>query len=313
VSFDEDFAMPDSSQLGREHVLLFDSGVGGLSIAEQVGNHLPGARLSYVLDNAYFPYGGKEETGLSARLTALVEGAVASLRPDLVILACNTASTLALDAIRERLSVPVVGTVPAIKPAANMTETGVIGLLATPSTVSSPYIDNLVRDHAGHCRVVRQAAPRLVRAAEEKLRGRRVPDSDIGSVVSSLFENEDSDDLDTVVLGCTHFPLLLEELTAIAPWPVNWIDSGTAIARRARELLRPSSHSHPLDSSCGSFPDWTAFVTAWTPGIGLLRPALAARGFKEVSYLPFPLDLLPGESAPAPDLPLTQGLPVSVG
>ena len=170
-----------------------------------------------------------------------------------------------------------------------------------------------MRDHAGHCRIVRQAAPGLVRAAEEKLRGRRVSESDICSVLTGLFENEDSKDLDTVVLGCTHFPLLLEELAAIAPWPVNWVDSGTAIARRARDLLRPNAHARPVDPSCGSFHDWTAYVTAWTPGIGLLRPALTARGFGEVSYLPFPLETIPGERAPAGDFQFAQGVRASAG
>ena len=277
--------MSGTRKPAKEHVLLFDSGVGGLSIVEKVGAHLPGARLSYILDNAFFPYGGKDETGLCARLTTLLEGAVSRLRPDLVVLACNTASTLALTAIRERLSVPVVGTVPAIKPAAKASVSGVIGLLATPATVSSSYTDELVERHAGHCRVLRHEAPGLVRVAEEKLRGRRIQETEVRSVLAGLFDGDESRDLDTVVLGCTHFPLLLEELALAAPWPVTWVDSGIAIAKRARDLLRPDASPLP-ENSRGYLPDGTAYVTAWTPGIGLLRPALAARGFREVSFLP---------------------------
>lgn len=215
-------------------VLVFDSGVGGLSILAEIHARLPQCELVYACDNAAFPYGTKNEEELVERVDIVLKALIRQVAPDIVVVACNTASTVALPRIRAHFHNPVVGVVPAIKPAAKITSTRVIGLLATPGTVARPYTQRLIEDFASHCLVHRLGSRRLVEIAESKLRNRPADIGEIRDIISPLFADAD---MDTVVLACTHFPLLRAELEAAAPRAVQWIDSGEAIARRVENLL----------------------------------------------------------------------------
>lgn len=250
-------------------VLVFDSGVGGLSVLDAIANANHALTLDYVADNAWLPYGLKSDGDLRARAPALLAAAVEQWRPDLVVVACNTASTVALDAVRVALPVPVVGVVPPIKPAAALTRTGVIGLLATPATIGRAYTDKLIADFAPNARVVRVGSAELVAAAEAKLRGARMPGEVVDKVIADLFAKPAGDALDVVALACTHFPLLTDELKAAAPHNCAWLDSGDAIARRVAALLRPESGRAHADRAA-----FTAPHTAET-----VFPAFARRGF----------------------------------
>ncbi|MBW7472727.1 glutamate racemase [Marinobacter sp. M216] len=214
-------------------VLVFDSGVGGLSIAASVIQHLPGTELVYLADNAGFPYGDQPESVVIERCCRLIGESLAQYPCDVIIVACNTASTVVLPHLRAMTSTPVVGVVPAIKPAAAKTRNGRIGLLATPATVRRPYLDNLVDEFAGHCQVERIGHPDLVRWVEESVSGADVPRHELAEAVAGFHQAE----VDTVVLGCTHYPLLLDALREVLPDVEFWVDSGEAIARRVAVLL----------------------------------------------------------------------------
>ena len=215
-------------------ILFFDSGVGGLSVLGPTRALLPNASIVYAADSAGFPYGTKTEAELASRVPALLGRLVERYRPRLAVIACNTASTIALDHVRAALDIPVVGTVPAIKPAAEMSKTRVIGVLGTEATVRQPYVDNLAREFASDCTIVRHGSADLVTLAEAKLAGDAVKQSAINAAVQPL---RDTRNLDTVVLACTHFPLLTEEL-AIALPGVQFVDGGSGIARRIAWLTR---------------------------------------------------------------------------
>jgi glutamate racemase len=215
-------------------ILFFDSGVGGLSVLGPTRALLPNAPIVYAADSAAFPYGTRSEAEIAARVPALLGLLVGSFRPRLVVVACNTASTIALDHARAALDIPVVGTVPAIKPAAEMSKSRVIGVLGTDATVRQPYVDNLAREFASDCTIVRHGSAELVALAEAKLAGTPVSAEAVAAAVRPLAEAEN---LDTVVLACTHFPLLADELAEALPG-VAFVDGGKGIARRIAWLTR---------------------------------------------------------------------------
>lgn len=219
------------------HVLVFDSGVGGLSIVAEIRRALPQIRISYASDNGFFPYGTKSEVELVARVEQVLWTLVEQCQPTLIVVACNTASTVALPPIRERFAIPIVGVVPAIKPAAQLSVSRVIGLLATPGTVNRPYTHQLIQDFAADCRIIPLGSSRLVELAEDKLRGRSIDPAAVEDALRPLLDSEHFQDLDTLVLACTHFPLIREELNGALNKTVHWVDSGEAIARRVHELL----------------------------------------------------------------------------
>lgn len=221
------------TSLSAPRVLVFDSGVGGLSVAACIRRQLPAAELLYLADNAGFPYGDQPEPVVIERCCRLIAEALALYPCDVIVVACNTASTVVLPHLRAMTPVPVVGVVPAIKPAAAETRNGRIGLLATPATIRRPYLDRLVNEFAGHCQVERIGHPDLVRWVEESVGGAPVPQAALAEAVAGFARA----DVDTVVLGCTHYPLLLENLRAALPAVRFWIDSGDAIARRVHQLL----------------------------------------------------------------------------
>lgn len=217
-------------------ILMFDSGVGGLSVLAPVRALLPGVPVVYAADNAGFPYGIKSEAEIAARVPALLGRLVERYRPRLVVIACNTASTIALGHVRAALDVPVVGTVPAIKPAAQASVTRVIGVLGTQATVRQGYVDRLSAKFAGDCLVLRHGSARLVEIAEAKLRGEAVQTAVMATELAGLTSQPNGDRMDRVVLACTHFPLLQPELAQLLPG-VCFDDGGSGIARRVAVLL----------------------------------------------------------------------------
>ncbi|MBI1188227.1 MAG: glutamate racemase [Alphaproteobacteria bacterium] len=260
-----------------KRVLLFDSGVGGLSVFDAIVEAGLPVEIDYVADAAWLPYGEKPDDALRARVPALIAALERAEAPDLVVLACNTASTIALAETRAAIAVPVVGVVPPIKPAAALTRTGVIGVLATPATIRRPYTDALIREFAADVHVIRVGDAGLVAAAEAKLSGAGAPSAAIADAVAALFGAPRGDALDVVALACTHFPLLREELAAAAPRPVAWLESGAAIARRVAALLG-------LASVDGAPTPRLALSTALAPGF---QRACRMRGFTHVAELEF--------------------------
>jgi glutamate racemase len=225
-------------------VLVFDSGVGGLSIFHEIRALLPAVNIIYACDNQHYPYGNKEESSLTQHIATVLTRLSELYLFDLIVLACNSASTIALPVLRSRLQQPVVGVVPAIKPAAQLSNSKVIGLLATEGTVARQYTRDLIRDFAPDCKVVLLGSQSLVDMAERKLRHKAVDRSELRSVLDQLFDQPAASSLDTVILGCTHFPLLRDELEAVSPRKVQWLDSGAAIARRVKELINHKIVDH---------------------------------------------------------------------
>lgn len=220
------------------HALIFDSGVGGLSVAAEIRARLPHLQMSYAADDIFRPYGEKTESQLKARLPGLLWELTETVNPDIVVIACNTASTTALTEIRAALDIPVIGVVPAIKPAAAISRTKTIAVLGTPGTVERRYVDDLINDFASDCRVLLQGSVNLVDIAEKKLAGEPVDLDWIKTELAPMFSGRHGADIDAVVLACTHFPLLREELKASVTQSVQWIDSGDAIARRVEDVLK---------------------------------------------------------------------------
>jgi glutamate racemase len=226
----------DHSPAADAPILFFDSGLGGLSVLGPTRALLPTAPIVYAADYAGLPYGAKSNEELAARVPALLGRLVERYQPRLAVIACNTASTIALAHVRAALDLPIVGTVPAIKPAAELTKTGVIGVLGTEATVRQPYVDDLSAKFAANKTVLRHGSPALVTAAEAKLNGVEVDRQAIPRAVAGLRNQPGGDALDVVVLACTHFPLLQDELQAAFGPGVRLIDGSAGIARRIAYL-----------------------------------------------------------------------------
>ena len=258
-------------------ILLLDSGVGGLSVLAELRKLLPQAPVIYVADYAALPYGAKNEAQIAARVPALLGRLEERYHPRLVTIACNTASTIALAAVREVLGLPVVGTVPAIKPASLMTRTGAIGLLGTAATIRQAYVDNLQKEFASDKLLLRHAAPELVNAAEAKLRGERLDPAVFEAAAKGLTGQPGGGDIDTVVLACTHFPLLEKELGEAFGPGVKFVDGAAGIARRIEYLTK----SQPFERTG---PD-IAVLTGDNGSLEALRPALAAYGLERIERL----------------------------
>jgi glutamate racemase len=218
-------------------ILVFDSGLGGLTVYREVARALPDASYLYVADDAFFPYGAREEGALIARVLELMSGLIEIHQPDLVVIACNTASTLVLPQLRARFQVPFIGTVPAIKPACAASVSKRVSVLGTEATVAREYTRALIRDFANGADITLIGSGTLAALAEAELRGDSVGDDAIARELAPCFVDEGGRRTDTVVLACTHYPLLLDRLTRLAPWPVRFIDPAPAIARRVVSLL----------------------------------------------------------------------------
>lgn len=223
----------------RETILVFDSGLGGLTVYREIAAARPHADYVYVADDAAFPYGAMEEPALVARVAELMAELIAAHRPDLIVIACNTASTIVLPDLRKRFSLPFVGTVPAIKPACASSVTRRVSVLGTEATVAREYTRALIRDYADNCEVTLVGSKRLAAFAEAELAGAPVSDEALYAEIVPCFRADDAR-TDTVVLACTHYPLLIDRLRQLAPWPVAFLDPAPAIARRVGDLLGPA-------------------------------------------------------------------------
>ncbi|MFB1002231.1 MAG: glutamate racemase [Pseudomonadales bacterium] len=227
---------PQSNITKRPRVLVFDSGVGGLSISREIVARSEAIELHYLSDNAAFPYGEKTTEELINRASRVLLSACEQLQPNIVVIACNTASTAILPSLRTQLAIPVVGVVPAIKSAAKVSKSQTIALLATPGTVNRNYTQQLINEHAANHQVIRLGSSQLVKHIEAHIHGQAIDSEYLLSVVEQLTEQVGGENIDTVVLGCTHFPLISEYFKAIkSNW--QWIDSGAAIAERVHTLL----------------------------------------------------------------------------
>lgn len=232
-------ATPQSMQPSPDApILFFDSGLGGLTVLGPTRALLPTAPIVYAADYAGLPYGQKSEAELAARIPALLGRLVERYQPRLAVIACNTASTIALTHVRAALDLPIVGTVPAIKPAADLTRTGVIGVLGTEATVRQPYVDDLSAKFANGKTVLRHGSPGLVTAAEAKLRGEPVDPAVIARAIAGLRDQPRGEAIDIIVLACTHFPLLRAELQMAAGSDVTLIDGAKGIARHIAHLTQ---------------------------------------------------------------------------
>ncbi|RKF13108.1 glutamate racemase [Alginatibacterium sediminis] len=257
------------------NILVFDSGVGGLSVVDSLKRRCLDAKIDYLFDEAFFPYGELEQQQLIDRVCVLIKDAVIRLQTDLLVIACNSASTLALPKLRAILDIPIVGVVPAIKPAANLSVSKRILVLATPGTVKRQYTDQLIQDFAADCDVKLQGSTRLVELAEKQLRAGSIEQSDVDAIALQLCS--DSWYPDVVVLACTHFPLLKTYLQASYGNTVTLLDSGDAIARRVQSLLAlESDGTEGMVTGLG-----LAYTTA--PKVdAVLASSLIQTGFKDL-------------------------------
>ena len=259
-------------------ILFFDSGVGGLSVVAPTRALLPHAPIVYAADSAGFPYGIKSEAEIAARVPALLGRLVERYRPRLVVIACNTASTIALPVVRAALDVPVVGTVPAIKPAALASRSRVIGVLGTEATVRQAYVDDLAARFAGDCTVLRHGSAELVQLAEAKLAGRPTDPARYRAVLAGLIDQPGGERIDVIVNACTHFPLVEAELAAAAPAGMRFVDGGPGIARRIAFLTQ--GQDWPTGKS-----RHRAIFTRLGDAERALAPALARYGIAELDAL----------------------------
>lgn len=267
--------MPDPAQAP---VLFFDSGVGGLSILGPARALMSAMPVVYAADNAGFPYGLKTDAEINGRVPALLGRLIERYRPRIAVIACNTASTIALAAVRAALDIPVVGTVPAIKPAALASQSRVIGVLGTDATVRQRYVDNLAAEHGADCTVLRHGSAALVAYAEARLRGAPADPAVPADALAGLIDQPGGERMDQVVLACTHFPLVQDELRAAAPHPMTFLDGGAGIARRIAYL----NGDAPWPDAA---PEGIAVFTRLDESVEALRPALTGFGIGRIEGL----------------------------
>lgn len=251
-------------------ILVFDSGLGGLTVFREIVRARPDANYVYAADDAFFPYGAHDERTLIARVVPLMSDLIAAHAPELIVIACNTASTLVLPELRAQFKVPFIGTVPAIKPACAASRTRRVSVLGTDATVKREYTRALIRDFGQGCDVQLVGSGRLASLAEAALRGDAVSDSEVAAEIAPCFVDRDDRRTDTIVLACTHYPLLRAWFKRLATWPVEWVDPAPAIARRVVDLVGP-----PGDAKPGLVR--AVFTSNRAPSDGL-KQALAAFG-----------------------------------
>jgi glutamate racemase len=221
-------------------ILVFDSGLGGLTVYREIAAARPDAHFVYAADDEAFPYGRLDERALSQRVTMVMARLIDAHAPELIVIACNTASTLVLADLRKAFSVPFVGTVPAIKPACAGSQTRLVSVLGTEGTVAREYTRALIRDFGQGCDVTLVGSKHLAVLAEAHLRGEAVDDAAIAAELAPCFIEKDGARTDTIVLACTHYPLLQDRLAALSPWPARFVDPAPAIARRVVDLIGPA-------------------------------------------------------------------------
>ena len=258
----------------RPTILVFDSGVGGLTVFRELVKARPDAFYVYIADDAFFPYAQRGEEELIGRVVPLMEKSIATYAPDLVAIACNTASTLVLPHLRARFCVPFVGTVPAVKPACSASRSRLVSVLGTEATVQREYTRGLIRDFGQGCDVTLVGAVHLAGFAEMALRGEAIDDDAIAREIAPCFVANAGRRTDTIVLACTHYPLLIDRLLQLAPWRVDWVDPAPAIARRMIDLIGP-----PTGNAAGGMA--RAIFTSGLEPPPALAAALARLGIGE--------------------------------
>ena len=259
-------------------LVVIDSGMGGLTVARAIRATMP-ARILYVADNAGFPYGGLTDVNLVARIETIVVRALDLTDADGVVVACNTASTVVLDALRARHAIPIIGVVPAVKWAASISDSRRIGVLATPATAARPYLAELINRFAGDCEVFVHGAPRLADLAERAFRGEDVADGEVIAEIAPLFVPVGADRIDTVALGCTHYPLLQARIETAFPGR-RFLDPAAAVARRISKVVSPGGAWR------GAVPPDTVLFTAEPEHRIALEAALRAEAFQMVAVSP---------------------------
>ena len=277
LPFDSASTVSDRTQSGLQRILVFDSGVGGLSIYQEIMIACEDIEIHYLSDNKGFPYGETPEQQLIANASALLLTAVQLIKPALIVIACNTASTVVLPSLREKINVPIVGVVPAIKTAAQLSKS--FALLATPATISRRYTDDLIATYASDKTVIKLGSSELVRHIEAHLHGDDLDRNLLIEIINQIKQQAPDQAIDTVVLGCTHFPLIKTEFERIQPdW--KWIDSGRAIANRVKEVL----DQNDIKSMVKEKKRHSAWLTEWHDG-DQLKALFDRYGFERLKTL----------------------------
>jgi len=252
-------------------ILVFDSGVGGLSVLREARMLIHDHQFIYVGDDAGFPYGDWDGEELTQRIVALFDELIEKYNPSLAIIACNTASTQIMPALRSRFDIPFVGIVPAIKPAAELTSSGLVSVLATPGTISRKYTLGLVDQFASQIEVKLVGATKLAQLAEDHLQGIQIDTVLLKEEIAPCFVEHETKRTDIIALGCTHYPFLVNEMRKVAPWPVDWLDPAEAVARQAvRELRRTANNFEHSRSQINEQRQDRAIMTSSIP-----RPSTA--------------------------------------
>ena len=266
-------------------VLVFDSGIGGLSVMREARLLMHDHRFVYIGDDAGFPYGDWEEAALTQRMVGMFETLITTFEPKMAIVACNTASTLIMPALRSRFDMPFVGIVPAIKPAAERTASGLITVLATPGTVARPYTQKLIDQFARHCQVNLVGATRLARLAEHHMQFKDIDMSVLKTEIAPCFVESGNKRTDIITLGCTHYPFLVNEMRKLAPWPVDWLDPAQAVAQQAKRIIDDVAVSPSPDDPSDRTDD-IAIMTTGSPPATIVR-LLASMGMR-IEQMSFP-------------------------
>ncbi len=274
--------LADLSAQRSRRLAVFDSGIGGLSVVREIRRLVPAADIVYVADNAGFPYGGRSDADVVRRCEKITEALAELVDPSAVVVACNTASTIALGALRVRFPLPFIGCVPAIKWAARASKSGTFGLLATPATVRREYLRELIERFAAGCTVLTHGSRRLAAEAERRFRGQAADESVLREEIAALVEAPGGAKLDTIVLGCTHYTFVLDELRALAPAHIAWLDPAAAVARRVRHFL---SALPPDSPGPGKLPADIAIFTAPIDDADAMLARLAPFGLPELRIL----------------------------
>ncbi len=252
-------------------VVIFDSGFGGLSVVREIRRQMPAVPLVYVADDAAFPYGDMDAERLKLHVMVAVGRMIDRFAPAAVVIACNTASTLVLDPLRAAHDLPFVGTVPAIKPAAELSRSGLIAVLATPATIERDYTRDLISQFAATCHVRLVGAPSLAEMAEVHMLGIEIDRTALWSQIAPCFYELDNERVDVIALACTHYPFLVEPMNSVTPWPVAWVDPAAAIARRLSHVTG--------DCRFGRGADDTVLLTSGRPVDGAIGKLFRDYGF----------------------------------
>ncbi len=257
-------------------LLVFDSGIGGLGVVAELRRLEPGLAIDYLADNAGFPYGDKPDGQLTRRIVTLIGTAIERLDPQAIVIACNTASTVALDALRRQFPRPFIGCVPPIKPAAAASRSRVIGVLATAATVQRPYLERLIQSYAAGCTVHRYGTPVLAAMAEAKFRGVPADLHILKAAIAPLFAADAHKHIDAMALGCTHYTFLLQELLTLYPH-IQWFDPAGPVARQTLAVIKTLPPFPPQQD--------VALTTAPLPDYTIMAARYANYGFKALRLL----------------------------